>query len=759
MGRPQSRRRTLALRRRGCRGVQLDLLRSSEGHARVRRHTRRRGGVDPGHLHPLATGAGRCAHRVLGDGGGQRRGSGQREQEASDRWRGQRSVSVARRHPRRKAPRMGEGAERQVHRDSPGRSELSEGLRRHSQGDGCDRPHPLRRPRSPVRFQLLAGRAASQGSVAAHEHRGLRERGARLGHTARPGPAGGGRARELGVEGRGMHALAEALPAASVARRRRCGGGARVRSGREGVREGRLSAGGGKILRQLLTEDAVLCGTDFGPGSMTASGYPRIVKLWKRGEPLTDARVIYEGRHDDVGAQGVVFHDAAATIELVQRDVSFFSAEYRAIAPDGSTRQLPLPLGADLKGAQGHNLIFTLREDWTPPGAAPIAKGSLIAYRVAENGQAAAGASVAVLYTPDARSAIDEVAAGRDAVYASIYHDVTGSIHVFRAAEGVWRHTTLTLPAGGSTHLAAANACGPEAQFRFESYTLPTTLYADAGDGRPVAIKSLPARFDASGLMTEQFFATSRDGTQIPYFVTRSKTLAGPASTVLYGYGGFEVSETPSYSPNFGMLWLSRGGVFVVANIRGGGEYGPAWHQAALLQNRQKAYDDFQAVAQDSLKRGITTPRQLGIMGGSNGGLLVSANMLQRPELFGAVVCQVPLIDMIRYTHIGAGASWAAEYGDPARPADRGWIMKYSPYQNVKAGKRYPPVFFVTATSDDRVTPVHARKMAARMEAQGHEVLFYENTDGGHAAAANHKQAGEMWALSFVYLTQKLGPG
>jgi prolyl oligopeptidase len=509
-----------------------------------------------------------------------------------------------------------------------------------------------------------------------------------------------------------------------------------------------------------LGEDAVLCGTDFGPGSMTASGYPRIVKLWKRGEPLTDARMIYEGKHSDVGAQGVVFHDPAATIALVQRDVSFFSAEYHFIAPDGTTRQLPLPLGADLKGAQGRNLIFTLREDWTPPGAAPIVKGSLIAYRVAESSQTAAGNAVAVLYTPDARSAIDQVAAGRDAVYASIYHDVTGSIHVFRlGAGGAWSHTTLALPAGGSTHIVAANAWGPEAQFRFESYTMPTTLYADPGDGRPVAIKSLPARFDASNLMTEQFFATSQDGTQIPYFVTRRKTLSGPAPTVLYGYGGFEVSETPSYSPNFGMLWLSRGGVFVVANIRGGGEYGPAWHQAALLQNRQKAYDDFQAVAQDLVKRGITTPRQLGIMGGSNGGLLVSANMVQRPDLFGAVVCQVPLIDMIRYTHIGAGASWAAEYGDPARPADRGWIMKYSPYQNVRAGKSYPPVFFVTATSDDRVTPVHARKMAARMEAQGHEVLFYENTDGGHAAAANHKQAAEMWALSFVYLTQKLGPG
>jgi prolyl oligopeptidase len=274
-----------------------------------------------------------------------------------------------------------------------------------------------------------------------------------------------------------------------------------------------------------------------------------------------------------------------------------------------------------------------------------------------------------------------------------------------------------------------------------------------------VAIKSLPPRFDASNLATEQFFATSADGTQVPYFVTRARGQQGPAPTVLYGYGGFEISMTPSYSANFGMLWLAKGGVFVVANIRGGGEYGPGWHQAALLGNRQKAYDDFQAVARDIVTRGITTPAQLGIMGGSNGGLLVSANMVEQPALFGAVVCQVPLIDMIRYTHIGAGASWEAEYGDPARQADRAWIMKYSPYQNVSEKKHYPPVLFVTATSDDRVTPVHARKMAARMEAQGHEVLFYENTDGGHAAAADHKQAAEMWALSFVYLKQKLAPG
>ena len=505
-----------------------------------------------------------------------------------------------------------------------------------------------------------------------------------------------------------------------------------------------------------LDEDTVLFGTDFGPGSMTTSGYPRIVKLWKRGETIGQARTIYEARAEDVGANGVVFHEPTGTIALVQRDVSFFAAEYHWLTSAGKLQQLPLPLGADLKGAQGPHLIFTLRDEWTPPGQAAIAKGSLIAYRTQPH-EPLGAKPVSLLYTPDRRSSIDEVATGRDAVYASIYQDVTGRIHAFRSqAPAAWSDSVLPLPSGGSTHIVSTNSWGPEAHFRFESYTTPTTLYADGGEAKPVAIKSLPARFDASNLLTEQFFAVSSDGTRIPYFVTRARNLSGPAPTVLYGYGGFEISETPSYSPNFGMLWMTRGGVFAVANIRGGGEYGPGWHQAALGRNRQKSFDDFQAVAQDLVRRGLTTAAQLGIMGGSNGGLLVSASMVERPELFGAVVCQVPLIDMIRYTQIGAGASWAAEYGDPARPADRAWILSYSPYQKVSPGKKYPPVLFVTATSDDRVTPVHARKMAARMEAQGHEVLFYENTDGGHAAAADHKQAAEMWALSFVYLKQKL---
>ena len=507
-----------------------------------------------------------------------------------------------------------------------------------------------------------------------------------------------------------------------------------------------------------LDEDTVLFGTYFGPGSMTASGYPRVVKIWKRGQPMTDAKTLFEGQISDVAMNGAVYHGPYGNLAIIQRSITFFTSEFFYLQPDGTTVKLPLPLGADVKGVSQDNLIFTLRDDWTFDGAS-FHKGALLAIRLEAVKAAQANAKVAVLYMPDARSSVEAVATGRDAIYASIFSNVTGSIHAFRAdMDGAWTETILPLPAGGSTAIVTANDWGPEAQFCFESFLMPTTLYMDKGDNKPVVIKSLPARFDASNLATRQSFAISKDGTEIPYFVTGPKTLSGAVPTVLYGYGGFAVSLVPAYSANFGMLWLDRGGVFVVANIRGGGEFGPGWHQAARKENRQKAYDDFQAVAEDLIRRGITTPAQLGIMGGSNGGLLVSANMVERPDLFGAVVCQVPLIDMIRYTRIGAGASWEAEYGDPADPAARAWILKYSPYQNVSAGKTYPPVLFVTATSDDRVTPVHARKMAARMEAQGHDVLFYENTDGGHAAAADHKQSAEMWALSFVYLKQKLDP-
>ncbi len=502
-----------------------------------------------------------------------------------------------------------------------------------------------------------------------------------------------------------------------------------------------------------IDDDTLLVGSDFGKDSLTSSGYPRIVKLWKRGTPLAAAKTVFEGKHEDVSVDPFVLHQKAGTLPMVVRAVSFFEAEYYLVNPDGTTTKVPLPLSAILQGLISDRLIATLREDWTPPGMTQsIRKGSLIAMPVR-------GGAVDVLYTPDSRASIEQVSVGRDAIYAAVFENVVGQVRVFRfdAARNAWSNAALALPGGGSAGIISTNDFGPEAQFSFENFTTPTTLFAGNGDDKPLAVKSLPPRFDASEIMTEQFEAVSKDGTRIPYFVTRPKTLKGPAPTILYGYGGFEISMTPSYSPSFGRLWILKGGIYVLANIRGGGEFGPAWHQAALKENRQKAFDDFEAIAADLVARGLTTPKQLGIMGGSNGGLLVSTTMVQRPDLFGAVVCQVPLIDMIRYTQIGAGPSWIGEYGDPADPKASAYLLKYSPYQNVKKGVSYPPVFFVTATSDDRVTPVHARKMAARMIEQGHDVMFYENTDGGHAAAADHRQAAEMWALSFVYLKRELG--
>jgi prolyl oligopeptidase len=500
-----------------------------------------------------------------------------------------------------------------------------------------------------------------------------------------------------------------------------------------------------------LDGETVLFATDFGKGSLTNSGYARIAKIWKRGTPIAAAKTLYEGKVSDVAVSPATFHTRDGNVALVVRAVSFFENEYyRVDTATDTVRKLPIPLSADLKGRIGSAFIATLRQDYTDPASGQrFMNGALVAFP--DSGP------VQLLYQPGPRASVETVAVGRDAIYAAITENVIGSVHAFTRDTKGWSDKRLRLPGGGAADISSVNDYGPEALFSFQSYLTPPTLYYTNGADAPKAIKSLPARFDAAGLVTEQFEATSKDGTKIPYFVTRPKNLHGPAPTVLYGYGGFEISLTPSYSANFGRLWLTHGGIFVVANIRGGGEFGPAWHEAAVKLHRQRAFDDFEAVAADLEKRGLTTSKQLGIMGGSNGGLLVSTVMVQKPDLFGAVVCQVPLVDMLAYTHIGAGASWEGEYGDPADPKMRAYILTYSPYQNVKAGVHYPPVFFVTATSDDRVTPVHARKMAARMEAQGHEVLFYENTDGGHAAAADHKQAAEMWGLSFVYLAQILG--
>jgi len=441
---------------------------------------------------------------------------------------------------------------------------------------------------------------------------------------------------------------------------------------------------------QYLDENSILVATDFGPGTMTPSSYPRIVKLWRRGEPLSAAHTIFEARPSDMAASPRIFHGPYGVVALIERKPSFFRSDYYLVGASGTLRKLPLPQDAEIQGVTRGELVATLQYDWHLADRT-IAAGALIAVPVLDGAQDTTHPPIAVLFTPDAHSMIDEVVPGRDAVYASVYQDVKGSIHEFRPAQGSWHDERLNMPAGGSIAIVSTNDFGPQAYFMFQSFLTPPTLYAYDGVAAPHAIKAQPARFDASGLSVNQYCVSSRDGTRVPYFLIRPKNLTGPLPTILYGYGGFQLSLTPWYWNDghklldAGQAWLSQGGAIVVANIRGGGEFGPTWHQAALKYHRQRAYDDFETIAADIERRGFATPAQLGIVGASNGGLLVTTVMVQRPDLFGAVVCQRPLIDMLRYTHYGAGASWVGEYGDPSNPRMAAYIRGYSPYQNVKS--------------------------------------------------------------------------
>ena len=514
-----------------------------------------------------------------------------------------------------------------------------------------------------------------------------------------------------------------------------------------------------------LDAHSILFATDFGPGSMTKSSYPRIVKLWREGQKMSDAKTVFEGTVDDISARPQVYRGPYGTIPLIVRGLTFFTNEYRYVLPDGSTMKLPLPPGANLQGVTQGNLIFTLRDAWTPPGAdKPFAQGSLVAFPVMAFVKQKMQAKFTLLYTPDEHSTVDSIQPGRDAVYASIFTDVTGTVHAFRPnKDGTWSDARLAAPTGGSTSVVSANDDGPQALFTYESFLVPPTLYAAGGKGAPRAIKSQAPLFDARDMVSEQHWVTSSDGVKVPYFLIHKKGLKGDVPTILYSYGGFELALTPWYwndghrPIDTGQVWLSRGGAIAVANIRGGGEFGPRWHQAALKANRQKAFDDFAAVAKDLEDSGFTSAAHVGIVGASNGGVLTTVTMTQHPELLRAVVCQRPLVDMLRYTRYGAGASWVDEYGDPDKPEERAYIEKYSAYQNVKPDVTYPSILFITETSDDRVTPIWARMMARKMEEQGHQgVLFDESFEGGHGPGATNKAQADMWALSYVYLAREL---
>jgi prolyl oligopeptidase len=507
--------------------------------------------------------------------------------------------------------------------------------------------------------------------------------------------------------------------------------------------------------------DTIAVSRDWGPGTMTESGYAFVVKLLKRGQPLDAAREVFRGTPKDVQVSPANVYDAQTgkSVVLISRGVSFFQTETYVLTPGGVVK-LPLPLKSTVVGLNGGELLFTLQQDWTPaPGARTIPEGSLIAADFAAL-QRGSAASATVLMTPGPRESIEEVAPAKDRVVVAAYQNVRGRALVFRRdAGGAWSHETLPLPDNASIGIVDTDDQSDEAFLRVESFLDPTTLYlTDTASGALKPVKSLPPKFDASRDQVDQFEATSTDGTRIPYFVVHPKDmkLDGANPTLLYAYGGFDLSMLPSYSASIGKLWLERRGVYVLANIRGGGEFGPAWHDAGLKTHRQRIYDDFAAVAKDLIARRITSPRRLGIEGGSNGGLLMGVEFTQHPELWHAVVIQVPLLDMIRFTQIGAGASWVGEYGSPDVPAERAFLEKISPYQNLKAGVAYPEPLLETSTKDDRVGPGHARKFAAKMQAMGLPFLYYENMEGGHAASANLHETAHRIALEFTYLARKL---
>ncbi|OQW59019.1 MAG: prolyl oligopeptidase [Proteobacteria bacterium HN_bin10] len=502
-----------------------------------------------------------------------------------------------------------------------------------------------------------------------------------------------------------------------------------------------------------LDRDTLLVATDWGAGSMTESGYPFVVKRWTRGRPLASAIEVMRGQATDVGVFAGVLQDTdGVRVPIaVEADTFFESTNYRLDGAGGAQR-ISLPPKSSIQGLYQGYLIATLQEAWRGHP-----QGALIAYPLSESGSD--NPNVTVLFAPNERQSIEGVAITRDAILVAGYENVRGRILRISRAGNAWNTSTIALPQNGSVTFAGAAPTETAAFAVFEDYLTPDTLYAlERGATAARAVRSLPAQFDASPYVSEQFEAVSRDGTRVPYFVLRRRDmpLNGQNATLLYAYGGFQVSMTPGYSPNVGKLWLDRGGVYVIANIRGGGEFGPAWHQAGLRTNRQVIYDDFYAVQRDLVERRITSPRRLGIMGGSNGGLLMGVMLNQHPEMVNAAVVQVPLLDMLRYDQLLAGASWVDEYGSPSNPEERAFLEQITPYQNLRARDDFPLPFVLTSTKDDRVHPGHARKYVARMIELGMPVLYYENIDGGHSAAANLNEAARRRALEYTYLMQRL---
>lgn len=503
-----------------------------------------------------------------------------------------------------------------------------------------------------------------------------------------------------------------------------------------------------------LDRDTLLVATNWGEGSLTESGYPFILKAWRRGTPPESATEIMRGDADDVSISVADLNDDSGDhIAIAVQAETFFETVYSLITPAGPQR-LTLPRKSSIRDYFRDRLIVTIEEAWTI-GGQTYPNGSLLAIPLRT--ATAENPAIEVIFSPNERQSIEEVQATRDAVLVAGFDNVRGRLQRFTLSNGHWRGAQIEVPPTGVVHIAGASTSSTRAFATFEDFLTPSTLYALNGT-RTRTVRSLPAQFDASPYVTEQFEARSADGTMVPYFVVRRRDQQanGQNPTLLYAYGGFQLSQVPSYNAYIGRLWLDQGGTYVLANIRGGGEFGPAWHDAGLLTNRQRIYDDFYAVERDLVTRNITSPRRLGISGRSNGGLLMGVMLNQHPEMVHAAIIGSPLLDMLRYDQLLAGASWVGEYGSPNVPEQRAFLETITPYQNLRARSDFPTVFIYTSTKDDRVHPGHARKYGARLDALGIPYLYYENTDGGHQANANLREAARRRTLEYMYLTQRL---
>ncbi len=505
--------------------------------------------------------------------------------------------------------------------------------------------------------------------------------------------------------------------------------------------------------------DTLLVAMAEGEGTVTRSGYARIVKEWKRGTPWSAATVVAEATEAEVGIGPFAVMDGDIRRPAISRNVGFYESRVSMRAPNGRWFELPVPQTAEYQDVVSGQAIYTLVE---PLGA--FRPGSVVAYDI-QAMLAGQKPAPTLVMAPSKSQAIEEVQASDNVLWIKALDDVSGKLFALaRQANGTWARQTMPLPANSTIQIAATAGKQDLAFATIEGMLTPTTLVAVNSIRQVTQVAALPAQFDASRFTVDQHFATSKDGTRVPYFLVRKKGVTAPTGALIHAYGGFRAAQTPTYltgqpyrSGPLGLFWVEDGGAFVLANIRGGGEYGPEWWRDALREKRQNSFDDLEAVARDLIRTGVARKDGIAISGRSNGGVLTGAAITQHPDLYRAAIIGSPLFDMQRYHKLLAGASWIDEYGDPDKPADWAFMRKYSPYQNVKQGVRYPATFFYLSTKDDRVHPGHARKAAAKLQDYGNSVYYHEYLEGGHSVGADKSEDAVRAALLWAFLTKEVG--